>query len=221
MTVTFTTKDDDGKEYTTEQSFFQKGSIIDATAAEINAAADGDTQYRLTGYIREVANDLYGNLYVTDFSGEVYVYGVLDENGESKQWANMGIDEGDIITVVGPKGSYKGDPQMVDVSVEDHKVVTEATLSEFIAAEKADDVWYRLTGTVNDIYNTTYGNFHLLDGEGNDVTVYGLVAGWGGPDKEFASLGIEEGDVVTIVGVRDEYNGTVQVGDAFFVSKAE
>ena len=193
----------------------------EATAAEINAAADGDTQYRLTGYIREVANDLYGNLYVTDFSGEVYVYGVLDENGESKQWANMGIDEGDIITVVGPKSSFKGDPQMVDVSVEDHKVVTEATLSEFIAAEKADDVWYRLTGTVNDIYNTTYGNFHLLDGEGNDVTVYGLVAGWGGPDKEFASLGIEEGDVVTIVGVRDEYNGTVQVGDAFFVSKAE
>lgn len=221
VTVTFTTKDDEGKEYTTEQSFFQKGSIIDATAAEINAAADGDTQYRLTGYIREVANDLYGNLYVTDFSGEVYVYGVLDENGESKQWANMGIDEGDIITVVGPKGSYKGDPQMVDVSVEDHKAVTEATLAEFIAAEKADDVWYRLTGTVNDIYNTTYGNFHLLDGEGNDVTVYGLVAGWGGPDKEFASLGIEEGDVVTIVGVRDEYNGTVQVGDAFFVSKAE
>ena len=53
------------------------------------------------------------------------------------------------------------------------------------------------------------------------MTVYGLVAGWGGPDKEFASLGIEEGDVVTIVGVRDEYNGTVQVGDAFFVSKAE
>ena len=221
VTVTFTTKDDEGKEYTTEQSFFQKGSIIDATAAEINAAADGDTQYRLTGYIREVANDLYGNLYVTDFSGEVYVYGVLDENGESKQWANMGINEGDIITVVGPKSSFKGDPQMVDVSVEDHKVVTEATLSEFIAAEKADDVWYRLTGTVNDIYNTTYGNFHLLDGEGNDVTVYGLVAGWGGPDKEFASLGIEEGDVVTIVGVRDEYNGTVQVGDAFFVSKAE
>ena len=221
VTVTFTTKDDDGKEYTTEQSFFQKGSIIDATAAEINAAADGDTQYRLTGYIREVANDLYGNLYVTDFSGEVYVYGVLDENGAEKQWGNMGIDEGDIITVVGPKGSYKGDPQMVNVTVEDHKAVTEATLSEFIAAEKADDVWYRLTGTVNDIYNTTYGNFHLLDGEGNDVTVYGLVAGWGGPDKEFASLGIEEGDVVTIVGVRDEYNGTVQVGDAFFVSKAE
>ena len=224
VTVTFTTKDDEGKEYTTEQSFFQKGSIIDATAAEINAAADGDTQYRLTGYIREVANDLYGNLYVTDFSGEVYVYGVLDENGESKQWANMGINEGDIITVVGPKSSFKGDPQMVDVSVEDHKAVTDATLAEFMAAEPADDVWYRLTGTVEDLYNTEYGNFHLVDAAGNDVTVYGLVAGWGGPSGEFSTWAdgiVKAGDVITIVGVRDEYNGTVQVGDAFFVSKAE
>ena len=224
VTVTFTTKDDDGKEYTTEQSFFQKGSIVDATAAEINAAADGDTQYRLTGYIREVANDLYGNLYVTDFSGEVYVYGVLDENGESKQWANMGIDEGDIITVVGPKSSFKDDPQMVDVSVEDHKAVTDATLAEFMAAEPADDVWYRLTGTVEDLYNTEYGNFHLVDAAGNDVTVYGLVAGWGGPSGEFSTWAdgiVKAGDVITIVGVRDEYNGTVQVGDAFFVSKAE
>ena len=95
VTVTFTTKDDEGKEYTTEQSFFQKGSIIDATAAEINAAADGDTQYRLTGYIREVANDLYGNLYVTDFSGEVYVYGVLEFYGAAV--GKLGALDGNLV----------------------------------------------------------------------------------------------------------------------------
>ena len=218
-TVTFTTTDDEGKVYSAQQTLTQKGSIIEATAAEINAAPDGETMYRYTGYLREVASDLYGNLYVTDYTGEVYVYGVLDENGESKQWATMGINAGDIITVVGPKTSYNGNPQLKDVTVEDHKAVTDATLSEFIAAGVAEDVWYRLTGTVDNIYNTEYGNFHLLDDAGNDVVVYGLVAGWGGPSKEFASLGIQEGDVVTIVGVRDEFNGTVQVGDAFFVSK--
>lgn len=220
-TITFSTVDGDSKSYTAQLTLSQAGSIIDATAAEINAAEDGETQYRLTGYLREVANDLYGNLYVTDYSGEVYVYGVLDENGASKNWASLGINEGDIITVVGPKTSYDGAPQLKNVSVESHKSVTDASLAEFIAAETADDVWYRLTGTVNDIYNTQYGNFHLLDDAGNDVTVYGLVAGWGGPSKEFSSLGIEEGDVITIVGVRDEYNGTVQVGNAFFVSVAE
>ena len=68
----------------------------------------------------------------------------------------MGINAGDIITVIGPKTSYNGNPQLKDVTVEDHKAVTDATLSEFIAAEVADDVWYRLTGTVDNIYNTEY-----------------------------------------------------------------
>ena len=206
-------------EASVELSISQLGGIVDATAAEINAAEDGPAEYRLTGYISEDTGSEYGNIYIKDYTGEVYVYGVLDENGESKQWANKGINAGDIITVIGPKTSYNGNPQLKDVTVEDHKAVTDATLSEFIAAEVAEDVWYRLTGTVNNIYNTEYGNFHLLDEAGNDVVVYGLVAGWGGPSKEFASLGIQEGDVITIVGVRDEYNGTIQVGDAFFVSK--
>ena len=172
-TVTVTASDGT-VEASVELSISQLGGIVDATAAEINAAEDGPAEYRLTGYISEDTGSEYGNIYIKDYTGEVYVYGVL---------------------------------------------VTDATLSEFIAAEVAEDVWYRLTGTVNNIYNTEYGNFHLLDEAGNDVVVYGLVAGWGGPSKEFASLGIQEGDVITIVGVRDEYNGTIQVGDAFFVSK--
>jgi len=217
-TVTVTASDGT-IEASVELSISQLGGIVDATAAEINAAEDGPAEYRLTGYISEDTGSEYGNIYIKDYTGEVYVYGVLDENGESKQWANMGINAGDIITVVGPKSSYNGNPRLKDVTVEDHKAVTDATLSEFIAAEVAEDVWYRLTGTVDNIYNTEYGNFHLLDDAGNDVVVYGLVAGWGGPSKEFASLGIQEGDVITIVGVRDEYEGTIQVGDAFFVSK--
>lgn len=217
-TVTVTASDGT-IEASVELSISQLGGIVDATAAEINAAEDGPAEYRLTGYISEDTGSEYGNIYIKDYTGEVYVYGVLDENGESKQWANMGIKAGDIITVVGPKSSYNGNPRLKDVTVEDHKAVTDATLSEFIAAEVAEDVWYRLTGTVDNIYNTEYGNFHLLDDAGNDVVVYGLVAGWGGPSKEFASLGILEGDVITIVGVRDEFNGTIQVGDAFFVSK--
>lgn len=217
-TVTVTASDGT-IEASVELSISQLGGIVDATAAEINAAEDGPAEYRLTGYISEDTGSEYGNIYIKDYTGEVYVYGVLDENGESKQWANMGINAGDIITVVGPKSSYNGNPRLKDVTVEDHEAVTDATLSEFIAAEVAEDVWYRLTGTVDNIYNTEYGNFHLLDDAGNDVVVYGLVAGWGGPSKEFASLGIQEGDVITIVGVRDEFNGTIQVGDAFFVSK--
>jgi DNA/RNA endonuclease YhcR with UshA esterase domain len=37
----------------------------------------------------------------------------------------------------------------------------------------------------------------------------------------FESLGLKEGDKITIVGVRSAFKGTAQVGSAFFVTKAE
>lgn len=216
-TVTVTASDGT-VETSVELTISQLGGIVDATAAEINAAEDGPAEYRLTGYISEDEGSEFGNIYIKDYTGEVYVYGVLDENGESKQWFNMGIEEGDIITVVGAKTSYNGNPQLKNVSVESFKSVTDVTIPEFLEAAEADDVWYRLTGTVEDIYGAEYGNFHLVDAEGNDVVVYGLVSGWGGPEREFQSLGIKEGDTVTLVGVRTAYNGTPQVGSAFYVS---
>ena len=100
-TVTVTASDGT-IEASVELSISQLGGIVDATAADINAAEDGPAEYRLTGYISEDTGSEYGNIYIKDYTGEVYVYGVLDENGESKQWANMGIKAGDIITVVVP-----------------------------------------------------------------------------------------------------------------------
>ncbi len=54
----------------------QTGAIVDATIAEFLAAEVGDTQYRLTGVITSISNATYGNLYLKDFSGETYVYGI-------------------------------------------------------------------------------------------------------------------------------------------------
>ena len=203
---------------TVKYTIEQEGSIIDADAATINAAPDGTTQYRLTGYISKMANTAYGNYNIADATGSVYVYGTLNEKGESKKFEAMGISEGDIITVVGPKSSYKGDPQLKNVSVESFKKVTEATVSEFLAAAVKSDVYYRLSGTVSEIKNSTYGNLNLKDANGDEVYVYGVLAGWGGPSKQFEKLGIKEGDTITIVGVRADYKGSAQVGSAFLVS---
>lgn len=53
-----------------------------------------------------------------------------------------------------------------------------------------------MTGTVEDIYNTTYGNWYLRDKTGR-LTIYGTLDKEG-KAKNFASLGIENGDVVTV-----------------------
>ena len=210
-----------GKEYTAVTSFSQKGAIIEATAADINAAADGDTQYRITGYVSKVANTQYGNLYIRDHSGEVFVYGTND-------FANTGIEEGDIITVVGPKTSHNDKPQMKNVTLENRIDVKDIDLASFKALADDSETWYRISGTVAESTepNTkldleTYGNLALTDGT-NEVYVYGVVPGWGGASKLFGTLGVKLGDKLTIVChkasfTKDEYT-LHQASKAFYVS---
>ena len=75
-TVIFKTTDDKGKEYTAQATIYQTGAIVAATVAQFLEAPVGDTQYRITGVITKVANPTYGNVYVRDWSGETYVYGI-------------------------------------------------------------------------------------------------------------------------------------------------
>ena len=190
-----------------------------ATAAEILAADDDENKkYQLTGYVTEVANAKYGNIYIEDYSGKLYVYGTYDAEGNRYDAFTTPVNAGDIVTVVGPKTSYNGSPQMKNVVVVDHKPVTDKTIAEFNAAAEDKNVYYRLTGTATGIAEAgQYGNFTLKNGE-DEVYVYGLLSGWGGPKKQFESLGIKEGDTVTLVGVRSSYNNKIQVGNAFYVS---
>lgn len=209
-----------GKDYTAQFTLTQDGSIIDATVAEVLKAEDGLTQYRVSGYISKDKNSEYGNIYIKDATGEIYVYGVLDAKGQSKQWNNMGIHEGDIITVVGPKTSFNKEPQMKNVSVESFKTVKDLTIKDFVAKADDKETYYRISGKVSGIKDgDVYGNFDLTDAT-EKVYVYGLVAGYGGEKKKFQELGIKDGDEITIVGVSTSFNGKKQVGNAFLVTKA-
>lgn len=69
------------------------------TVAEFLAAAEDDTIYELTGVITSVANTTYGNFYLKDSTGEVYIYGLCSPEGESRYWAASGAKVGDTITV--------------------------------------------------------------------------------------------------------------------------
>lgn len=208
-----------GKDYTAQFTLTQDGAIIDATVAEVLKAEDGLTQYRVSGYISKDKNSEFGNIYIKDATGEIYVYGVLDAKGQSKQWNNMGIHEGDIITVVGPKASFNGQPQLKNVSVESFKTVKALTIKDFLAKADDKETYYRISGKVSGIKDgDVFGNFDLTDASGK-VYVYGLLAGFGGEKKKFQELGIKDGDEITIVGVSTSFNGKKQVGNAFLVTK--
>jgi DNA/RNA endonuclease YhcR with UshA esterase domain len=210
-----------GKEYSATTSLTQKGAIIETTVDQILAAEDGATQYKVTGYITTMKNTKYGNYYIKDATGELYVYGTLDASGASAKFADMGINEGDIVTVVGAKTSYNGEAQLKNVTVESHKAVTDITVADFVAKDDDSSVYYRIKGTVSGVKDTdSYGNIYVADETGS-VYVYGIVAGWGGAKKQFQTLGIKDGDILTLVGNVGSYKGTKQVANAFFVAKEE
>ena len=214
-----------GVEYKAMTSLTQEGSIAEVSVADFLAAEEGTALFKLTGKVANLKNTTYGNFDLVDATGSVYVYGLTatPQSSNDKSFSTLGINEGDIVTLIGTRASYNGTAQVGGpayyVSHEGH---TEATVAEFLAAETGD-AWYKLTGTIANLANETYGNFDLVGEDGSSVYVYGLtVAPVAKNDKSFSQLGLKEGDILTLVGKRAEYNGTAQVGGpAYYISHEE
>lgn len=96
----------------------RQGSMtaVTVTCAEANTSPEGKN-VRVKGVCTSIANTTYGNWYLEDETGSVYIYGTLDKKGAEKNFASLGIELGDVVTVEGPVGSYKGNPQLVNVTV--------------------------------------------------------------------------------------------------------
>jgi len=215
-TVAFTTTNG-GKTYTTETTISQEGSIIECPVSDFLAAEVGTSQYRLTGIITSLyASDKQGkSFYVRDYSGEVLVY-------RAEGFIEAGAKVGDVVTVVGQRGAYKDTPQMVSGTFEELKyAVTEVTLDEFLTKEDNPNVYYKVTGTIDEIANETYGNLYLKSGD-TRLYVYGCYPGWGASGDArknlLSTLGIAVGDELTVIGVKSTYKGTPQVNGGLYLS---
>ena len=215
-----------GKEYTCQFDIFQAGAIIDATVAEFLAAEVGDTQYRLQGVITNLyENDKQGkSFYVKDFSGETLVY-------RAEGFLDSGIKVGDVVELVGKRGAYKDNPQMVEGTCTLVNAVTPVTIAEFFTMPDDKATYYMVTGTISSLKDSKgndndYGNMYITDGT-TELYVYGCYAGWGaqGDDRKFfvADNGLKEGDEITIIGYKDTYKELVELcqGVCFSFKKAE
>lgn len=98
----------------------------------------------------------------------------------------------------------------------DYSDAKEVTVQEFLDAAEDPSVYYKLTGEITNVANTTYGNFDLTDATGT-VYIYGLCSPEG-EQKYWAESGAKKGDTITIITVRSSFNGTAQGKDAIFVS---
>lgn len=215
-TVTFKTTDG-SKEYTSQATIKQKGAIVECSIADFLAAPVGNTQYRLTGVITSIAKAEYGNIYIKDYSGEVYVYGV----GSKGDFEKAGLKVGDVVTLVGKRGEYKGTAQMTGAQLENSIKVTEVSIADFLTKEDAKDVYYMVSGKIDEIANDQYGNLYITDGT-NRLYVYGCYPGWGATGDArkgaIAANGIVVGDKLTVIGPKSTYKGTPQVNGGIYFS---
>ena len=216
-TVVFKTTDDKGKEYTAQATIYQKGAIVAASVAEFLEAPVGDTQYRITGVITSVKNTTYGNVYVRDWSGETYVYGI----GAKGDFEAAGLKAGDVVTLVGKRGEYNGTAQMTGAVLEATIPVTPVTIDEFLDKEDDPNTYYMLTGEIVSIDNPVYGNLYLED-ETNQVYVYGCYPGWGATGENrknwLETAGITVGDKLSVIGVKSTYKDTPQLANGIYFS---
>lgn len=88
----------------------------EATCAQVIAGADGKT-FRVKGICHGIYNTQYGNWYLMDETGDICIYGTLDKDGATKNFLSLGIEEGDMVTVEGPKTTYGTTVELVDVTV--------------------------------------------------------------------------------------------------------
>ncbi len=215
--ITFTTTSG-GKEYSAAASVTQKGAILEVSVAEFNAAPVGTTVYRLGGFVTKVDNATNGSFHFKDFSGETYAY-------KATNFADFsGLKIGDIVTIIGTRGQYNETIELMNGKIENVKPVTIKTAAEANALDddnKNDHQHYiMISGIVTNGSAKSghkfdlkdYGNFDLVD-ETGEIYVYGVSTGWKGAkgNGAFATLGVKEGDKITIVAYKTSYNGMNQL----------
>lgn len=93
-----------------QEAGYVDDGIKKVSIAEFRRLKDSETDwYRLTGEVVSISKVEYGDLYLLDDTGYVYVYGLAPEKGGvNEDFAKAGVKAGDRITIVAHKKTYSG-----------------------------------------------------------------------------------------------------------------
>ena len=209
---------------------------LDGATKEISAE-----EYYFYGIIGSTPTADYCNFDLVDENGnKILVYGLYapngtDRYGTKRQIAEIPFKEGDLICMRGKLQNYNGKLEIINavevVTPEKGSAIcnpytatdamTECAKLDGTSKEISEKEFYFL-GTVHDIYNTQYCNFHFVDDAEGDLIVYGLYAPNGtdryGSNREIAEIPFAEGDTILLRGKLQNYNGTLQISSAVLIS---
>jgi hypothetical protein len=80
---------------------------------------DKNVYFMITASIKEIQNDVYGNIVLKEGDSEILMYGCYPGYGATGDDRKglidaKGIKVGDMITVIATRGDYKGTPQLAN-----------------------------------------------------------------------------------------------------------
>lgn len=120
---------------------------------------------------RSVNAWIYGNFDLVDATGSVYIYGLLTPEGQNKQFASMGLENGSEITIMAIYTEYNGNPQVANAilvedldNLEKMNVTDACALALSLADNETTAQKYAVVGYVAKIYeeyNSEYGNLSI------------------------------------------------------------
>ena len=151
----------------------------------------------------------YGNFDLVDATGSIYIYGLLTPEGVAQKFADMGLENGDSISIKALYTEYQGNPQVKNaILIEDAADIETITVAEActIALALADNAEtskkYAVVGYVaktSGEYSTQYGSisFYMTD---DATSTYGELSCYQVYMSEAEGKALAAGDRVMAVG---------------------
>ena len=152
------------KSFKISQAAYSDG-IEKITIKEFKAkGTDSKTWYRMTGIIASIANFEYGNFYIVDDTGYLYVYGLTAKQSETNDqtFSSLGLKVGDAVTFVTHRSKYNDVDEAGGTIPAYYESHTKGSYSG-IKAASAPAKWLELPETsASDKYD--YVGHYLYDG---------------------------------------------------------
>ena len=196
----------------------------------------GDSAPEKAKAAREALVTKYASVLTGTLASTVTKLDVVAENGSVITWASnntvIKVEKDGTVTILAAETDQEvtltatityGDvsPEYATFTfvVKAAEKIEEKTIQEMIDAE-VSETYFTVTGIVRNIQNTTDGRFDLVDLNDSSISIYvfKLLTSKDGEPNKFNSLGIVEGDTLTLVGKRGVYKDTIEIVDAYYVS---
>lgn len=122
---------------------------VPVSISQIISDNDGK-RYILTGVLTSIDDPAYGNLYIKDNTGSIYIYNLKNGDGSAINFVSLNLEEGDTLTLSGMYKRYNNMDEIVNPLYISHKKGTKVSVpgSLRVCAQNLENYYYNYDTTI-------------------------------------------------------------------------